>query len=146
MIVYLDNLKNNDRKYNWMREYLEEINKYNHPVALGMEHWLKINCGLGTESLQKYKHFFKELPNEKVSEVFAKFPLAYPKKLFFITAEVNDNIIFLNKATYTEFLGIEIESGRVNFLAFNAEKESVTFKKLKLINPVLFEAINICLN
>ena len=75
---------------------------------------------------------FEGLTNKQVSYIFNKFPAIKPKKLIFLTELVNGKYIYLNKAIYTEFLGIDKQSCYLNFLAFNIENKSIKITEFDL--------------
>ena len=132
MTIFLNKLKNKELEFYFFRQYLLEIVKYNFSFSIDIMNFIKLEKKIIFQSLDEMNDCFEGLTNKQVSYIFNKFPAIKPKKLIFLTELVNGKYIYLNKAIYTEFLGIDKQSCYINFLAFNIENQSIKITEFDL--------------
>ena len=130
--IFLNKLNNKELEFYFLREYLLEIVKYNFSFSVDVMNFIKLEYNIVFQSLSEMKDWFEGLTNKQVSYIFNKFPAIKPKKLIFLTEVDNGKYSYLNKAMYTEFLGIDKQTCHINFLAFNMKNQSVKITEFDL--------------
>ena len=128
-------MENPDFKISLLRQYLQNLSKLDYPFAqLVSNYIIKKNL---IDNLESFNSQFGRLSLIQISELFNTFPEIKPEFLIFITTEINGQLIYFNKAIYTQVLFENRKddgSGYIDFMAFNKIVERVYLRQITSID------------
>lgn len=128
-------MENPDFKISLLRQYLQNLSKLDYPFAqLVSNYIIKKNL---IDNLESFNSQFGRLSLIQISELFNTFPEIKPEFLIFITTEINGQLIYFNKAIYTQVLFENRKddgSGYIDFMAFNKIVERVDLRHITSID------------
>ncbi len=122
-------------KLKLLRQYIHNLCKLDYPFAQII--YKSIIKDIEISSLEIFAAQFNTLNTFQFNEIFSSFPEIQPELLFFITKEINGEIVYFNKAMYTDILFENRQAdgaGYIDFLAFNKIVERVFLNQITSID------------